>query len=116
MFDTHKNKIINGSVSDINQLCCFKMFSLSWNFKTKRNQNILKMKSIVCLFFIGLIGRAIAEPVCTFAFDGDVYFCPLTGGDIEADFDGEIDGTHYNGKFVTKLIQNIKQPNFPDIY
>lgn len=57
------------------------------------------MKIIICLLFVGLICRTTADPVCTFAFDNDKYLCPLSGGNIDASYEGSIGGTHYSSKF-----------------
>jgi len=57
------------------------------------------MKIIICLLFVGLICRITADPVCAFDFDNDKYFCPLTGGNIDAGYEGSIGGTHWKSKY-----------------
>ncbi|CAG9811535.1 unnamed protein product [Chironomus riparius] len=58
------------------------------------------MKSVFYLFgFASLIFVVIAQPSCNFNFDtNSKYFCPLTGGNIDASYDGEIGGAHFENK------------------
>lgn len=58
------------------------------------------MKIILCLILFGLIYSIEAQPKCTFDFDSNQnYYCPLTGGNIEDNYEGEIEGTHFKGMF-----------------
>lgn len=63
------------------------------------------MKRIICLIFIGLTCRIAALPTCRFDFDSNQkYTCPLFDGNIDADFDGEIDGSHWTSKLLNSFI------------
>lgn len=66
------------------------------------------MKKNFCLIFFGLICRIAANPTCDFQFDSNQkYSCPLTDGNIDASFDGVIDGSHFESKLFELFISSI---------
>ena len=79
------------------------------------------MKSLFYLFVFAIsFFEVIAQPTCTFNFDNDSkYFCPLSGGNIEAEFDGVIAGDHFPSKYVYNFFIKyfiLRKKTILDIY